>query len=134
MNRLSFSPQWLLIASLLLFLAAWGFKGYEASRLNRIGNEARTTRQHLQETVALQKLWEAKGLGKKLSGIQSMIPQSERKKFLQKRRSLEIQTVGMGGRELNRLLGKLGALPLQFQRLTITRDKDRYSMECRCKW
>jgi hypothetical protein len=134
MNRLKSSPEWMILVSLLLLLGAWGFKSYEAKRLERVRQESRETRLRIEETLALKKLWDTKGLEKKLEGVKSLIPAEGRKKFLKKKRSLEIRAEGLEGRKLNRLLGKLGALPLQFQSLAITRDKDRYTLECRCKW
>lgn len=128
------NPSWLLLGALLLLSGSWFFKIYEAQRLERIEQESAKTRQQLQETLALQKLWEAKGLEKKLETIRRLIPPPQRKRFLKRHRSLELQVEGMEGRRLNRLLSKLGSLPLRFQKLDITRHNDRYSMECRCKW
>jgi hypothetical protein len=124
----------MILVSLLLLLGAWGFKSYESKRLERVRQESRETHLRIEETLALKKLWETKGLEKKLEGIKTLIPAEGRKKFLRKKRSLEIQAEGLDGRKLNRLLGKLGALPLQFQTLSVARNKDRYTLECRCKW
>jgi len=134
MNRILHSPTGLIAGALLFLLAAWGFKSYETQRLERTREEVTQTQRQVRETLALKRLWEAKGIDKKIEGLKKLIPAANRKKFLKKKRSLEIRSTDLEGRQLNRILSKIGALPLQVKTLRISRKKDRYTLECRCKW
>jgi hypothetical protein len=134
MKHIPLSPATIMLGALLLTLLGWGFKSYEAARLERVTTEVHRTQERLRQIGQLRRLWDAKGIQAKLRRIQGSIPGAKNRMFTLKRRSLELKAVDLEGRELNRLLGKLGALPLQVKRLAILRDKDRYELECKCIW
>ena len=134
MKRIPLSPATIMLGTLLLMLLGWGFKSYEAARLERVAAEVHRTQERLRQIGQLRRLWDAKGIQTKLRPIQRSIPGAKNRTFTLKRRSLELKAVDLEGRELNRLLGKLGALPLQVKRLAILRNKDRYKLECKCVW
>jgi hypothetical protein len=134
MKRIPLSPVTIMLGALLLTLLGWGFKSYEAARLERVAAEVHRTQERLRQIGQLRRLWDAKGIQAKLRPIQGSIPGAKNRTFTLKRRSLELKAVDLEGRELNRLLGKLGALPLQVKHLAILRDKDRYKLECKCVW
>jgi len=134
MKRVPLSPGTIMLGALLVMLLGWGFKSYEAARMDRVAAEVRRTQERLRQIGQLRQLWDAKGIPAQLRHIQESIPPAKNRGFSLKRRSLELKAADLEGRELNRLLGKLGALPLQVKHLAILRDKDRYELECKCVW
>ena len=134
MNKIRQSPEWLLVAAFTFLLISWGFKTYEKHHLRQTQTKVQQTQQQIRETLALEQLWDSKGLDQRIEELKKLIPLNQQKKFLQKKRTLEISLNNLEGRKLNRFLGKLGALPIQVLTLSVNREKERYSLECRCKW
>jgi len=122
------------VAALVFMVAAGVFHLTQSRALEQTRQEVRQTRQELRETLALKSLWEARGIRDKLQELQKLLPEEKWESFRLKKRSLELSARRLSGRDLNRLMGKLGILPLQIRSLRITRENDDYRLECLCKW
>jgi len=122
------------LAALAFMLAAGIYKSYETRRLDKLQQQSQTAVQELQDTLALKALWDDKELRKKAEKLRTLLKEDQLTSFQLKQRSLELQAQKLSGRELNRLMSKLGSLPLQIQSLEISRSNDYYTLECKCKW
>jgi len=133
MKSIGFREGMLLLA-LSVALGGWLYKNSQRNAFEKLETDTRRAIAQIRETRALKQYWNSKGLTEKLKRIKQTVPAESFKRFEMKRSSVEILAEGLEGRTLNRFLGKLGALPLQVQRLDIERDGKKYRLECRCIW
>ena len=134
MRAMFSSPRYLLIGLLVILLLSWFLKQYEAHRLEHYSLEAEQTQAQLHRTAALASLWKGSNLSTQIDKIKKMLPDSYWKLYEKKPRLLRIGLQNLEGRQLNKILMKIGALPLRFEDLKIQKTGERYSMECLCKW
>ena len=133
MKRIGIKEGALLVA-LLIAVGGFLFRVTQQRTLERIEKETEQTIAQIREIESLKKVWDSKKVPEKLQKIKTILSKESIKHFEMKGKKVEIAIEGLEGRMLNRLLGKLGALPLQVQALDITRAKEKYRLECRCKW
>ena len=96
--------------------------------------ETKTQISAIKSVAALQKLWSAKGEIRKLNSILKIIPNSKKVGINIKRSKASLNFVNLTDRELNKILTKLAMQPLRFKKLKISRNGEKYSMECLCVW
>jgi len=96
--------------------------------------ETKTQISAIKSVAALQKLWSAKGEIRKLNSILKVIPNSKKVGINIKRSKATLNFVNLTDRELNKILTKLAMQPLRFKKLKISRNGEKYSMECLCVW
>jgi len=122
------------LASLLFMILSGVYSYTQSRRLAQAEEEARNTHREIRDILALKALWDDRNLPEKARKIRSLLRPEQIEDFTLKKRKLEMKTRNLSGRDLNRLMGKLGALPLRIRTLKIQRSGDRYRLECQCKW
>ncbi len=122
------------LASILFMIIAGLYNYSQSRRLKQLGEEARITRQEIRDIQALKKLWDDRALPQKVQKLRSLLQSEQLESFTLKKRKLEMKAHNLSGRDLNRLMGKLGALPVQIRSLQIQRSGEHYRLECLCKW
>ena len=132
MNRVS--KEWGLALSLLVAAGALAYHLHEKNRMETAISESQKGIAEIRETIALKQFWQSKEMKRRLSAIQSSVPGGKMTRFEIARKKLTLSAKELSGRQLNRLLGKIAALPLQIEKLQIKRLNDHYRLECRCKW
>jgi hypothetical protein len=116
----------------IAFLAASILYSYSAKKeYIKAKEEISQQAQEIKKTIALKKLWSAKGLKKKIENILKSIP-NKRVNF--KRKSVDLVANNLSYRELNYLLNKFASMPLQFQKLQINKVGSNFNLECLCEW
>jgi len=133
MNRLGIRESIVLLA-FIAAVAGYLYKHNEQNRLEYTKKESTEALRFLRETEALKKVWDNREIPGKLQQIRDSLPKKNLKRFSLQGRKVHVMVTGAEGRLLNRLLGKLGALPLQIQTLVIDREGESYRLECQCKW
>ena len=96
--------------------------------------EAKVQGSEIESVASLQKLWSAKGEIKKIKAILKSIPDVKKVGIDVKRSKASLRFTELTDRELNKILTKLAMQPVQFKKLKITRNGEKYSMECLCVW
>lgn len=122
------------LLAVVFMIGAGAFNLYQSQRLKQVEREVRNTQTELRDTLALKALWDTKGLREKVEKLRGLVRSDQMETFRLKKHMLELRARKLSGRDLNRLMSKLGALPLQIQELEISRSNDLYTLECRCKW
>ena len=120
--------------ALMLAIGSYLYQHSEKKQMIRVEKESKEALRLLHETEKLKKLWTRKDISLKLQQIRTFLPKETLKRFDLQNHKVHIVAKNIGGRLLNRFLGKMGALPLQIQTLDITREGEKYRLECRCKW
>jgi hypothetical protein len=124
----------LLLLSLLILFAGWGYRQLQETAMEKQKEESRRTLQEIEEIETLKSLWNPKGMSQKVNTLKTILPSAKIKRFQKEKNRLKIKAISLEGRTLNRFLRKLGTLPLQIRTLTIRRQGSLYEMECQCKW
>ncbi len=126
--------EMILAISVVLFVLAVIFRYSAISSYSSQKEEIRQSIAQIEETAKLQKLWKAKRMKSRLNSIRSILSGSLIKQYKISRNKVEIKATSIDGKSLNRFMNKLASLPIQFNRLSISREGDNYSLECLCKW
>ena len=133
MRRAHTTKLWLL-GALLFALIALGYRYHQKQELTRLQRQNAQILQEIRETVQLQRIWNTRGVREQLEKLRRELPGKIVNAFDLRRRELHIRLKGLDSRLLNRVVTRLGALPLQFRELRIDRRGKSYALECRCAW
>jgi len=123
-----------ILGALLFALIALNYRYHQKRELTRLQSQSAQTLREIDETIQLQRIWNTRGLREKLETLRRELPGNLVKAFDLRRRELRIRLEGLDSRLLNRVVTRLGALPLQIRELQIDRQGKTYTMECRCAW
>ncbi len=124
----------ILLSAFLFAVAGYFYKFSIQKSLFDARIETETALTEIRQTRALKRLWNTRGLQEKINRLKASISPEQIRRFDHRNHRLTIELEKLEGRQLNRFLGKIGALPLQMEHLTIERVGRLYRMECRCKW
>jgi hypothetical protein len=133
MNRLH-PREMLLLAIVLLALLAFFYRRHQIEAYQTLQVEARKSLAELQEITDLKRIWNTQGIPAKLRRLKGLVPAASLKVFSVERHKVHLRAEGLAGAQLNRLLNRIGSLPVEILDLKIDRQKERYTLECRCKW
>ena len=126
--------QVLLFVGFSLFLGGYLFKAHEEKRLASLQDTLRQTEEEIAQIKGFETLWNTKDLSGKLQRVRKSIPSQKVKHFTVKGKRVQADLVELQGPQLNRILQRIGSLPLQVESVRIQRQGKMYRMECRCKW
>jgi hypothetical protein len=133
MNR--FQPRELILgAALVLALLAFLYRSSQVRNYRSLQTQTESTLAEIREVLDLKRLWNTKGLRSKLDRLRGVVPASSFKVFDIEQHKAHLKAEGLDGLHLNRLLSRIGGLPVEILSLQIHRQGERYTMECRCKW
>lgn len=124
----------LLGGALLLALAAFFYRQSAARDYRALQTETKTTLAEIREVSDLKHLWSSKGIRAKLNRLKSVVPASSFTLFSVDRHKAHLKAEKLDGPHLNRLISRIGSLPVEILSLKVQRRGEQYTMECRCKW
>ncbi len=119
--------------SLLLLLAALGYKRMAAS--SSVENETNTKYavREFQELISLKKRWADKQISKKVDKLQKVIPQTK-VKWQKKGKKLTASYKSLTSKELNKVITTILNIAVQIEILEIKNNNSSYDVEFKCKW
>ncbi len=121
----------ILIFSIILLVASILFSFNTKKNYFKTKEEILRESKDIKETIALKKLWDAKGLKSKIEKVINKIPN---KKVHFKRKSFEFSATNLNYRDLNHILNKFASMPLEFKKLNIKKVGSNFNLECLCEW
>jgi hypothetical protein len=133
MNHLQ-PREMILAAVVLLTILAFFYRYKEVRNYQSLQQETQTTLSQIREITDLKRIWSTKGLRTKLDRLKGVVPATSFKVFSIEQHKAHLRAEGLDGLHLNRLLSRIGSLPVAILSLKVQRQGDRYTMECRCKW
>ncbi len=129
-----YGKEFLVAALLSIFVGAWIFHQYAHTKRERA---ERTTRQEIaqvRQLQELQKVWNSRGVAKKLMRVKGAVSASKVERFERKGNRLKVRMKNLDPKEINRVLSAIASLPLRIRTLDVRRTGDRFSLECACVW
>lgn len=119
--------------SLLLLLAALGYKRMAVS--SSVENETNTKYvvREFQELISLKKRWADKQISKKVDKLQKVIPQTK-VKWQKKGKKLTASYKSLTSKELNKVITTILNIAVQIEFLEIKNNNSSYDVEFKCKW
>jgi len=120
--------------STLLLIVSLFYNVSQKKSYKKVSQEAIIENSEVTNVAQLQSLWTAKGITTKISNILKNIPNDKRAGTKLERTKAKLNFSNLADNELNKLLSSLAKLPIQFKNLNITRNGEKYSMECLCVW
>jgi phage pi2 protein 07 len=96
-------------------------------------HETQSSLVELQEAVSLEKIWSPKDIKSKLKSLRSMVNE-ENIQWKQRGKKISIKFIDISSDKLNKILNKVLNIAIQIEEMKIIRDKDKYTMELKCKW
>ena len=123
----------IVILSLLLLLAALGYKRMAVS--SSVENETNTKYavREFQELISLKKRWADKQISKKVDKLQKVIPQTK-VKWQKKGKKLTASYKSLTSKELNKVITTILNIAVQIEFLEIKNNNSSYDVEFKCKW
>ena len=129
------SKNVLIVTLSTLFLIASTIYSYTQKKsYQKAVQEATIQANEIEQVAQLQKLWSAKGIIGKLNRVLQNIPSNKKAGSRVGRKKANLHLSNLTDKELNRVLSSLAKLPVQFKTLNITRDGEKYLLECLCVW
>jgi len=133
MNWRQYQNELIVLLALCVMLGAFFYKSIKVSS----GADNATSLQHsvneFKEIVALKKVWGDKGISKKVTALEKLIPASK-VTWSKRSKKLTASFKGLSSSELNKLSNKILSLAVQIQLLDIEKTGSLYNVEFKCKW
>jgi hypothetical protein len=135
MEMMRLQPRELLLgATFLLAMIAFFYRHNAIRDYRSIQTETTTSLAEIQEVSNLKRLWNSKGVRTKLNQLKGVIPASSFTLFTIDQHKTHLRAEKLDGPHLNRLISRIGSLPVEILSLKVDRRGEQYTMECRCKW
>lgn len=128
-----YQNELIVLAAFVLMLGGYIYKNVQISSQAETILEASRSVDEIKEVVALQKIWSDKKTTKKVSQLQTIIPE-HKVKWSSKNKKVTATYKGLTTSELNSLVTKILNLPIEIQKLRIQKLASSYDVEFTCKW
>ena len=120
-----------ILVGVFILFSAIGYNFYIKNSFKKEIKEINSNIEQIEYINNLKKVWSPKGIKSK---IKQTISSISNKKIELKRSKATISLKNLSDRELNRVLGKLASMPINFKLLNINKSGDKFNMECKCDW
>jgi hypothetical protein len=122
-----------ILLSLAILASGVAFNYFKKREFLDSFKQFQTIKREIAYIKKAQKVWNTKGITKKIHMALKRIP-SAKKSILLKRKKVQIKLKNLNSKSLNYALGRLASLPLQFRDLKIKKVGENFNLECLCVW
>ena len=133
MNWRQYQNELIVLLALCVMLGAFFYKSIKVSSCADNATSLQHSVNEFKEIVALKKVWGDKGISKKVTALEKLIPASK-VTWSKRSKKLTASFKGLSSSELNKLSNKILSLAVQIQLLDIEKTGSLYNVEFKCKW
>jgi preprotein translocase subunit SecF len=131
--HIKYKNELLVLVSIIFLIGSYIFKTDALNTSVQSLHETQSSLVELQEAVSLEKIWSPKDIKSKLKSLRSMVNE-ENIQWKQRGKKISIKFIDISSDKLNKILNKVLNIAIQIEEMKIIRDKDKYTMELKCKW
>jgi len=131
--HIKYKNELLVLVSIIFLIGSYIFKTDALNTSVQSLHETQSSLVELQEAVSLEKIWSPKDIKSKLKSLRSMVSE-ENIQWKQRGKKISIKFIDISSDKLNKILNKVLNIAIQIEEMKIIRDKDKYTMELKCKW